>query len=391
MRPILQAVDAAYSLEGDEATWLDRVLFSLQDALAADRGVCALPYEVGPDGPVIHSALVVGVDRAAAAGIVHFFENAIARADRSAIEQVFRAPRRPVSSTSEIIGAAGVMELFAAEAASQAAVPARDFVGGRVQRTDMGGYILGALTGAPVRLGRANRAEITRLYAHIEAAARLRGARRSVATIARGGVSNVSDDEVRAALPHLHRTHSEMIASRQGERDLGGWSTRVDARYSLVPTGRAGEAEVVTNGLSVATSALAGEDPRVQGVARLLAEGHPQKLISYELGIPEGSVYRHVARLKRLFGETTTVGLVARLGSETAAPNTSERRAGREAYLAPLSPAERFAVEGALRGLSAAEMGAARGVSVRTAENVLRSAYQKLGVGSRKELAAKVG
>ena len=123
--------------------------------------------------------------------------------------------------------------------------------------------------------------------------------------------------------------------------------------------------------------------------AYFTALGQPQKLIAYELGIPEGSVYRHVARLKRLFGETTTVGLVTRLGA--AQPKTGERQTAREHALSALSPAERFAVEGALRGLTAAEMGKARGVSVRTAENVLRGAYQKLAVGSRKELAAKLG
>ncbi|NOU29796.1 MAG: hypothetical protein HOO96_17975 [Polyangiaceae bacterium] len=385
MRPILQTVDAAYSVGGDESTWLDGVLASMQGILGSDRGVCALAYEIGPEGPRIHSPTVVCADLGMGRAIGRILETAITRVDHEVVARAFRAPRRPLQSTSEMLGNAAVVRTFASEAAAPMTVG--DFVGGRVQRSDDAGYIVGALTGAPVRLDRRQRGELTRLFAHLEAAARLRGAGRPIATISRGRATNITDDAVRESLPELHRIHAHMTASRAGKTDLGGWSSRVDARYTLVPTRKEGEAEVVTNGIRL--PGLEGEDPRVQGVARLLAEGHPQKLIAYELGIPEGSVYRHVARLKRLFGETTTVGLVTRLGATR--PKTGERQTAREHALSALSPAERFAVEGALRGLTAAEMGKARGVSVRTAENVLRGAYQKLAVGSRKELAAKLG
>lgn len=58
---------------------------------------------------------------------------------------------------------------------------------------------------------------------------------------------------------------------------------------------------------------------------------------------------------------------------------------------AGLSPAE---IEVALMvryGLSNAEIAAARGVSVRTVANQLQGLFRKLGVGSRLELARKVG
>ncbi|MCC6897827.1 MAG: helix-turn-helix transcriptional regulator [Polyangiaceae bacterium] len=56
-----------------------------------------------------------------------------------------------------------------------------------------------------------------------------------------------------------------------------------------------------------------------------------------------------------------------------------------------LTPAE---IEVALmvrHGLSNAEIAAARGVSVRTVANQLQALFRKLGVGSRIELARKVG
>lgn len=384
MRPILQAVDAAYSPERDQETWLARLLSSIGEILDGGHGAFAIAYDMGPDGARIHSPSVVGTDAATARAIVGLLEAAVHRVEPRLVEDLLRGPRRPLRSTTEVLGVAMVEHTFATEAWMDLRVG--DFVGGSVQRSDTGGYILGALTGAPVRLDRRRRAELTRLYAHIEAAARLRAAGKPVATLSRGRATNIADDAVREALPQLHRTHAHMMATRAGKSDLGDWSSRIDARYSLVPTAKEGEVDVVTNGIQL--ESLREEDPRLHGVARLLAEGHAQKLIAYELGMPAGSVYRHVARLKRLFGEATTVGLVARLVA--AQPTPREKQTGREHALSTLSPAERFAVEGALCGLSAAEMGEARGVSVRTAENVLRGAYQKLAVGSRKELAAKL-
>ena len=53
-----------------------------------------------------------------------------------------------------------------------------------------------------------------------------------------------------------------------------------------------------------------------------------------------------------------------------------------------LSPAERATVELALQGLSTAAIGERRNVTARTAARQLDSAYRKLGVQSRGELAA---
>jgi len=387
MRPVLRVVHTAYASEEDEDTWIDRVLHAMGGVLDGARGLCACVYRPGADGPDIALPRVVAADAATRDAVSTFFALLLPVADRALIRSVFRAPRRPIRSTLELAGRHGKAIFRAAPASLGVA----DFIGGRIERSDSEGLVMGSLLGAPARLDRAARTELTRLFAHIEAASRLRGARRPVATIARGQVTNVSDDRVRESLPELHASLAGMLASREGGSDLGTWSTRVDARYSLVATKRAGEADVLLNELP-ARSLPEAHDPRVHGVAKLLAEGHPQKLIAYELGIPEGSVYRHVARLKKLLREPTTVGLVARLSARDPSPwaDPEARVAAREHTLAVLSPGERFVIEGALRGLAATEMARARGVSVRTTENVLRGAYRKLEVGSRKELAAKL-
>jgi DNA-binding CsgD family transcriptional regulator len=56
---------------------------------------------------------------------------------------------------------------------------------------------------------------------------------------------------------------------------------------------------------------------------------------------------------------------------------------------ARLTPSEREVVAAVLRGVSNAALARARGVSLRTIANQLASAFSKLGVRSRSELAAR--
>ena len=55
-----------------------------------------------------------------------------------------------------------------------------------------------------------------------------------------------------------------------------------------------------------------------------------------------------------------------------------------------LTPSERAVVELAVEGTSNAAIAAVRGVSPRTVDKQLESAYRKLGVASRAELAALI-
>jgi DNA-binding NarL/FixJ family response regulator len=59
--------------------------------------------------------------------------------------------------------------------------------------------------------------------------------------------------------------------------------------------------------------------------------------------------------------------------------------------LGPLTEAERDVVDLILRGLTTAQIAAARGVAKATVASQLQSIYRKLGVASRAELACKLG
>ena len=67
--------------------------------------------------------------------------------------------------------------------------------------------------------------------------------------------------------------------------------------------------------------------------------------------------------------------------SFSVGPNTTEA----------LTAAERGVVQLALEGLSNKEIAARRGTATKTVANQLRRIYQKLGVTSRFELAARLG
>lgn len=384
---MIEVVDAAYAPQGDDDEWAERILASLRAAYDVDTPAIGVRFEVGAERVTLAPAVIVGPAQEIARAMAALVTEAGER-HGTLLRQVLLAPRRPIRSTSEVVGPA--FELGAGTGAPASVRAAtRDFVGGVVQISPTRGVILGVFQPRRVELPPKERSDITCLYAHLEAAATLRdrGPRRPVATLSARGASDVSEDGALRAMPRLERASAAMSDARSGRARLERWTARVDGRWSVVPSTR-GASEVVAN--DVDDDALAPVERRLRGVAKLLADGHPQKLVAYELGIPEGSVYRFVAQLKRDLGAASTVELVALLRAMRDAGAAQPSPASRAAF-GVLTPSERFAVESALAGLTAKEIADVREGSARTAENLLAAAYKKLGVRSRKELAARFG
>ncbi len=106
------------------------------------------------------------------------------------------------------------------------------------------------------------------------------------------------------------------------------------------------------------------------------AEGAALKQIAAELDVSTATVSRWVRGAMTTLGVSGSGDLVrVVLGSAPVIPGC-------------LSAAEREVVEGALRGESNAEIARRRGRSARTIANQLASAYRKLRVASRTEIAA---
>lgn len=385
-RRVIDVVDAAYAPRGDEAEWMEHVLASLRAGFEVETPAVGVGYAVEGDAVTIADALVVGARPALSSAMREMITETSAR-HAATLRGILVTARRPIRSTTEVVGAKFDLAAGTGAPASVRQL-ARDFVGGVVQVSPRRGFILGVFQPRRVTLDGPTRTDLTCLFAHLEAAAILRHRvpQRPLATLGRGAARDVASDAVERALPRLASARDAMSDARAGRSSLSKWTARVDGRYSVV-RGEAGAANVVANG--VVDETLGALSEHLRGVAKLLADGHPQKLVAYELGIPEGSVYRHVAALKQELGVTSTVELVTRL--RAIRDRGASTTAGSREELGALSVGERLVIEGALAGLSAREIAVVRAGSVRTAENLLASAYKKLGVSSRKELAARYG
>jgi DNA-binding NarL/FixJ family response regulator len=116
----------------------------------------------------------------------------------------------------------------------------------------------------------------------------------------------------------------------------------------------------------------------LEHVERGLSLGMSYKEIAYEAGVAMSTVWRAQTTLAARHRCENRVLLITRLRS-------GERPAR---VRAPLSECERVVVELARSGRSNADIAATRSVAVRTVANQLASAYRKLGIHSRSELAA---
>lgn len=170
------------------------------------------------------------------------------------------------------------------------------------------------------------------------------------------------------------------------------WPALVDGRFDVAE--RAGELWVVIHGTG------RGLTPRQQQVAARLGAGESDKAIAYELGLSHSTTQSHVRRVRQKLGLASRPALVLELARRRA-PLALGRwllddvpilvlRAPRGS-LEGLPPGLRAVAEAMLDGRRATEIAAARGTRPRTVVKQIADIYARMGVGSRAELAAKLG
>lgn len=133
-------------------------------------------------------------------------------------------------------------------------------------------------------------------------------------------------------------------------------------------------------------------------VAAWATRGHSEKVIAYELGLAPGTVSALLSRAYRKLGVDSRAALIARLEVPTDVERVKlDDDAEVLLFSAPaveprsldlLSPAEREVAAGVARGDSNATIAQRRKVSPTTVAKQLASAYAKLGVSTRAELAS---
>ncbi|MFI5300298.1 MAG: LuxR family transcriptional regulator [Polyangiales bacterium] len=117
---------------------------------------------------------------------------------------------------------------------------------------------------------------------------------------------------------------------------------------------------------------------RERDILAQVARGASNKVIAANLGIAEGTVSAHLSRARRranVGARVSIVGAVSGVALDLGALSSV------------LSRAEIVVLEALLAGRSNREIAMIRGRSQRTVANQIASAYRKLDVGSRTELA----
>ncbi len=404
-RSVLTTVETAYSLEGDDGAWLERVVRAASVDLDRGFGLYAATGRVA-DGTLFPMPPLVAVNLDPACQ-----RHALALHPKlpCPILDAF-APRALVVGG---LDEAWPKRLLAAQLYRDRMKPAKvvdafllfaqDGEGGAVQ--------IVAPSPAPVSTHPHAHAAWGRVALHVAAALRLRrrvaagGVPQAVLELdgtvvhAEGALS--TDGDLRARLSRAVKSIARARAAVEPERALAMWRALLSGGYSTVERWESGGRRF----LLVYANAPHRADPRAllpaeQQVAELVALGASLKEVAYALGIAEGAAQRALAQALRKLGSKTRADLAALFsGAREALPVrlgaadlhllvTDAAPSG--AALDALTDAERDVAQAVLRGLGNAAIADARGTSARTVANQLRRIFDKLGVRSRGELRARL-
>jgi DNA-binding NarL/FixJ family response regulator len=123
--------------------------------------------------------------------------------------------------------------------------------------------------------------------------------------------------------------------------------------------------------------------PRQLEVAERAADGQTNRQIARALGVSERTVHHHVAAVLTALDVPSRAAIGAALALPVPHPD--------HVVLARLTPTEHRVAELAATGRTMRGIGAALGISDRTAEKHLRAALMRIGVPSRAALVSRLG
>lgn len=403
---VLEAVEAIYmGLETEEpARWLSRVLPHVIRCVGWDCGGYAHAYDLRGESdrwklsrPVVHD-----LPADVASTVLACFD-----ATPPAMSRHLFLTGGPAGTFSAHAGV--TFDQMPGEGGASARVGVRDCAFINALNPAGDGVNFCITSPGPRRLRAPERTRLAMVAAHVAAAQRLLRAFVRTPTApaaifeADGRVAHVEPRHEKA-LPRL-REHLLTVDRARGrlrrtdpEAALASWQALLRGEYSVLDRFESDQRRYVV--------AFANEpslvDPRglttAEGaVAAWAAGGHSEKVIAYELGLAQGSVSALLSRAYRKLGVRTRAALVERL----AVPTEVERikldedaevllfsaPSAEPGSLAGLTAAEREVAEDAARGERNHAIAARRGVSTATIAKQLASAYAKLGVGTRAELA----
>jgi DNA-binding NarL/FixJ family response regulator len=183
----------------------------------------------------------------------------------------------------------------------------------------------------------------------------------------------------------------ERARSARGAADGELWRALVDGRWTLIDRFEEGGRRYLLGVHNPPATPLPVLDARERQVIDAVVRGDSNKAIAIDLGLSEATISRTLRAALGKLG-VGLADLLAVSRTNATALQLARTRLGLVAVssdperMRELSSGERAAVAGVLRGLPTAAVARARQVTTRTVINQLASAYQKLGVRSRREL-----
>jgi DNA-binding NarL/FixJ family response regulator len=399
-RTALSTVEVAYSFEGDDRAWLERVLASSAPDLNLGLGVYASTGTVQsghllPTPPMASFGLSNELGRLARA--LHprlpcpildaFAPRAVVC---GGLDEAWPKKLSAARLYRDGMASGGVVDAFV--------LFAQDGEGGAVQ--------LIAPSSQPVVTHPRTRASWGRVALHLAAALRLRRRARTaepVAILDAKGAFVEAFDLAPTTSAKIARAVKQAERARSMRDDpeaaLCLWSGLLAGLYSVVDRWESDGRRYVV----VYRNDPSNPDPRALGaserqVAELVALGAGLKEAAYALGITTDAVQKALTTALRKLGLARRGDLTSFFAGDRHAMKVRVGDAHLDvlvastlpsvAKLGPLTSAERDVATSVMLGLANAAIARARGTSTRTVANQVRRVFTKLGVRSRGELRA---
>jgi DNA-binding CsgD family transcriptional regulator len=310
---LVDAVDHSYNSRMSDPEWLRAMLEVLAPELDRGYGLCTWFYDASDLANLrLFHPTSLGVRDGTLEAI--FASASHPEVSQEVLEKHWATP---AGAVSELLGDAA--DDFVPWRETIFRLGIRDIVTINAYDVDGRGMAVNAFCPQRVHLSQEYIEQLERVAAHLIAAFRIRRDTRPVeavfapdgAVLHAEGEATAKTVELSAAARSIGRARGP-LRKTSPEEALSAWRALVDARWSLVDfIDTDGKRFLVARVNDLKTAEASKLTTRERQIVALIARGHSNKLIGYELGIAEGTVGAHVSSAMRRLGVANRRSLVA--------------------------------------------------------------------------------
>jgi DNA-binding NarL/FixJ family response regulator len=405
-------VEAGYSLDGDDSTWLKHLLDCIAREHWGGRSSAAFTFGLSATGFALRDVTIQGPPE-----IENHLRASLAVVSPEGLNQAYGSGSAPVGTVSELIfHRAGDQQTFKKTNAGVVADVLRIVAHSGTGR----GLGLTLVLDTVRNSTQAERRRWTRCAAHIGAGLRLRAMARELASLdgkpieaifdGGGKLCHVREAATSKSARELLRTavrNADKARSASGrlnaDEALKAWEALIRGRWSLVDYFDSDQRRFVV----AVRNDLCSLDPRglslrERQVVEYAGQGRSAKEIGYVLGAPAASVENSLRRAQAKLGLRSRVELIAFFAPHGLRAQLAEVVVGGdtllmgaiprldETKLAVLTSAEREVTTLLIAGSTNHDIARRRATSARTVANQVQSVFHKIGARSRGELVSQL-